>query len=385
LIHGRNPEHEAAVRISLAAAVLIGCLGCGKSAAPDAWALGLNDLSVLVPLPADAGPVVLSASTGDAGAELLPRVLYDRLVADGPFGGRVVFDHYERLQVTAVRFDLCDRLDPGACPKGEDGRIRLVFQPLLQGGARDIGFHAFYVVPANDVNGLIVELLSLSAQGGTPSNSLLQVSPALASAPSGPYATHLRELLERTCGTQNLDRVTMLAQPDIFAQVRWIFRGLERRDGAFEELAIAGLDAGTQELIFEADADFDVLPVADAPLGFQRALQALTFSAATPEEQTASLKALTEIENPMLRGVRQLQCASCHVSTAVLARRAPSPFALPGRYTSAFDLSVDGGRSQTTGNSVHAFGWLGTEPMISQRVVNETAQVLWEVNQQLGR
>ena len=56
------------------------------------------------------------------------------------------------------------------------------------------------------------------------------------------------------------------------------------------------------------------------------------------------------------------------------------PLTLPGRYTSKFDLSTAGGAS-TTRSVTRALGYIEMTPLISQRVVNETAQALSEIEQ----
>ena len=48
-------------------------------------------------------------------------------------------------------------------------------------------------------------------------------------------------------------------------------------------------------------------------------------------------------------------------------------------YVSMFDLSVAGGESPKTSRTIRALGYIGKQAMISQRVVNETAQLLTEV------
>jgi hypothetical protein len=52
---------------------------------------------------------------------------------------------------------------------------------------------------------------------------------------------------------------------------------------------------------------------------------------------------------------------------------------LPGRYTSKFDLSVAGGMSTQTSFTIRALGYVAQKPLISQRVVNDTAQTLTEI------
>ena len=79
----------------------------------------------------------------------------------------------------------------------------------------------------------------------------------------------------------------------------------------------------------------------------------------------------------------------CHVSTVVMSARAATtaidPLALPGRYTSTFDLSTTGGKSADTPRTLRALGYLARQPMISQRVVNDTAQTLTEIEQRFPR
>jgi hypothetical protein len=76
-------------------------------------------------------------------------------------------------------------------------------------------------------------------------------------------------------------------------------------------------------------------------------------------------------------------CVTCHVSTIVLNKRASSsaidPQVLPGYFKSKFDLSLAGGKSVESALTLRALGYLGTQPMISQRVVNDTAETLTEL------
>jgi hypothetical protein len=51
------------------------------------------------------------------------------------------------------------------------------------------------------------------------------------------------------------------------------------------------------------------------------------------------------------------------------------PKSLPGTYTTPRDRSIDGGKSKAA-VITRALGWLDREPMISQRVVHDTALVL---------
>ena len=109
------------------------------------------------------------------------------------------------------------------------------------------------------------------------------------------------------------------------------------------------------------------------------------FDGADTTKKRASLAALAAVDNPLSHTAETVACVACHVSTVVMNARAASaaidPLALPGRYTSKFDLSTAGGKSAETQTTLRALGYLRQLPMISQRVVNDTAQTLTEIEQ----
>jgi len=144
-----------------------------------------------------------------------------------------------------------------------------------------------------------------------------------------------------------------------------------------------GGSAVTETVFTSGSASFDVQPMTDTPPGLLGAIVSGRFNAADIDTQRASLAALTAVDNPLTHTPETVACVACHVSTLVLQTRADSraidPYTLPGRYTSAFDLSTGGGESGKTQIAIRALGYRGNVTLISQRVVNETAQVLTEI------
>ena len=360
----------------------------GQGAQPDAGnspGLAMNDVTILTPLPSSGDTPVLMFGTelADDGTALLPRALFDRLVTSSAGGSPLLSDRtYGALQLIAVRFDLCDRHLPGECPSEEDGRLRLVFQPVssLRGEAQDVGFHAFFAIRNNELADALAALRALaslaSAQAGP-----LGVSTALSAADRDAYASGLRAFVKRFGGEGRLVRLTMLAQPETSEQVRWTLRGVEKRGSALVDMTIVGSTVTTEDVALAGEG-FDVLPKIDAPPGLMTAIVARTFYEADATTKRQALGALAEVENPLPNTQETIPCVGCHVSTHLTVLRAPSvpiePLSIPGRYTSPYDLSVAGGMSQTS-TSVRALGYLNKTPLISQRVVNETAQVLTEI------
>ena len=344
--------------------------------------LGLRDVSILLPLPASKSAPTLLA----LGVESISRALFTRLVEDPGD----VFDRYEDFHLVAIRFDLCERTAPGACPAAAEGRLRLVFQPLFEESvgvdAQDVALHAFYPIPAADMPDVIGELRVLAGIAGTPRIAPLGVTTAL-ERPG--YADRLRALVGRYAAAPRLLRLTLFAQKATSAAFHWVFRGVELRPGGtYEDMIIPSIGAPQQDaiLVGAPETSYDTDPLADAPAGFATALDATAFAAASPAQRDAALAAMVAIQNPLVHSADTVQCVGCHVSTFLTPRRAAvagvDPATLPGRFTSGFDLSTGQGIATEFDRSLRAFGWFFAEPAISQRVVNDTAQTLVEIAQQ---
>jgi hypothetical protein len=354
--------------------------------------LGMNDVTILVPLPPSmAAPVLLrGGDTADDGTVFVPRALYDGLVTD-PVSGEPVrtlvqpyelSKKYDRLHLVAVRFDLCDRHLPGACPTDEDARMRLVFQLVADGvGAEDVGIHAFYTI-RNDEIGAAVKSLRELALMAPPQAGALRTSPALSAADPAPYAAKVRDFVKQHGGEARLVRLTMNAVNMNFAAATWELRGVERRGDVFVPIPIVGSTAISEQVTLQGNPSYEVRPRTDTPPGLEGAMRQSLFDAADAAGWRAYLAALATVDNPLSQTAETVPCAACHLSTVVLNARALSkafdPLTLPGRYTSTFDLSIAAGKSAETPNTLRALGYLGTQPMITQRVVNETAQTLAE-------
>lgn len=308
--------------------VALAAASCGDDAPPATRELGMNDVSILVPLlPALDAPTLLSM-TRDA-TPLVPRDRFNALVADpqdiGPkLGGTV---RYEDFHVVAVRFDLCLHDAAGPCREGETGRVRLVLQPLYVANdkvlAHDIALHAFYPIDPDELGDVVRELRSLAALQDAPLNASLTVSPALARDPTGIYPTRLRALVERYAQADRLVRLTVIGQNADSAAFAWAFRGIALGDAGWAEIRIPEIRAFTQKVLFAGgDAIYSVFPGADSPPGIAFALNGALFDSASADAQRYALEALATVQNPNLRGPGTTQCIACHVSTFLTRRRA---------------------------------------------------------------
>jgi hypothetical protein len=361
--------------------------GDGGAEAGPRYPLDMNDVTILTPLPrSNTTPVLLRGiDLADDGTAMVPAALFDRLAvpADAsPIVGRS--RGLEALHVVAVRFDLCDRRLPGKCPETEDARMRLVFQPIVEGGsALDIGFHAFYAIWRDEIPGAVSALRDLAMTDRQPKGQL-RVSSALIASNPEPYATKLRAFVKRYGGETRLVRLTMNAQPEGIPATLWLFSGVEKRGNDFVDIAIVGSTAISERVFGSGETGFTATPVADTPPGLQAALSQSTSEAADTTQRRDYLGVLAAVENPMRNTAETAACVACHVSTVVTNVAATKwgidALTLPERYTSTFDLSIAYDETAET-HVTRALGYRYTQPMISQRVVNETAQALTEIEQ----
>ncbi len=380
-------------------ACLVGCCyaGCGDgdgaAATPDVAdtadlsevaspvvPLGLNDLTFLLPLPEPGAPSLIAVDA------LVTKALFERLVTTP---GDILTD-YERFRVVALRFDLCDRTAPVPCAPTADGSLRIVLQPFASGATppsfEDVALHAFYPIPHGDLPQVVAQLRALAAQADHAPNAALAVNPALTAEPDGAYALGLRALVMAYAAPDRLLRLTCVGQFTQHASLHWLFRGLERRAGGeLESITIPGVDVAQQEVLLMGELSYEVTPASDDPAGFATALDDSAFDAADAAGRTRALESLVAIDHPLAHTPETVQCASCHVATPLMRDRATraniDPLTVAGRFTArpALDLSPLVPDDTFSGRTLRALGYLGRSPVASQRVVNETAQVLMEI------
>lgn len=148
-------------------------------------------------------------------------------------------------------------------------------------------------------------------------------------------------------------------------------------------MAIVGATDISESVTLNGNPSYDVKPITDMPSGLLVALSESMFNGGDMTKKRESLAALAAVDNPLSQTAETVACVACHVSTVVMKARAASaaidPLTLPGRYRSTFDLGITGGQSAETQTTIRALGYLGKQPMISQRVVNDTAQTLTEI------
>lgn len=346
---------------------------------------GLNDLSVLLPLPAkqDFSLMLNPASTGEQGM-LLSKKTFQRIV-------QLVPEHdnqkmwSEQLRVIAIRLDPCFIEGTGPLPCSR--QIRLIWQPVFfdETGAntRDASIHSFYEFSESEFSE-VLKAWSILFQGHD--QDALQVHPIIRKQGlNGIYWKSLKSLILRYCGEQNLIRMTAM---NVMADEQlWIFSGFDIKNGQAQEMIIPRTNTRTQAITqtsFQffsftggmtpnppADDEFNVL-VEDSHW----------FKKKFSEDQVRkAMHSALGFENPQVHNTGTLDCASCHLANMAHQWGEKN---YPGfnwdidfkdvKFQSEFNLT-NPTKNEIRPNQFRIFGYFGKEPAVAQRVINETAVV----------
>lgn len=365
-------------------------------AAPVLAAWDLNDVSYLLPLPQqkeDSGLLKISAK--GRGGELIPSALIEFI----PF---ISFDMNrestrESLRLLAVRIDPCFPLPtPQSCQR----QIRLVWQPVVltaQGEVQtvDAALHSFYVLSEQDWISLLVDLQKWKARYSPGTDSLpLQVHPAWQNEGSGsPSLKAFHQVITRYAGKENLTRVTAMLLRR--GGLMWTFLGYSVDGDKLQSFEIPRLNGkkaqGFINLAMPPDR-FSNGGISPFPRG-EDIINTLVAGSDLLEAQDEDTirreaRAAFRIENPKAFNPENMDCASCHVAQPALhwvlnnrpQLRVEQLWSSEIYKNARYNLSNPSSLAANT-QVIRAFGYFGADVAISQRVINESAEVADSLNQ----
>lgn len=374
--------------ISLKRGLVSLVLFCSLDVRAQAW--DLNELSVLMPLPrvAEAGTIWSPRTLGGRG-ELLPARVYGVLpqIVIGQDPARV----YDSLRVVGLRFDPC--FQEGAVPSPCQRQVRLVWQPLSALGTRresgattiDAAVHSFHILSESEWRGLVQGLRMLKRTFPLGPGLPLQVHPWLSrQGYGGAFWSEFQKVVLPLIGGDNIGRVTaMTVNPrgDV-----WVFLGFDREGTGWRRVTVPRVNHTAQAFFSgligapEFRTDMNPRPEGEAAL-MELLLDSAKMREEQPEEKiVAAVRRAHFLGNPHLSNPGTVDCASCHAARAVpswaernfpqwAGRRFPERFIAS---VNSANLTVNPLRT----NVVRAFGYFGTDPVIAQRTINETAVII---------
>jgi hypothetical protein len=408
---------------SLASFGPLGCSDAVSSSPPPPPYVGgtiaaaMNDVSILFPLPSideDIGNL-LSASSAGARGSLLPSDLY---ASFGPLAGSTNPDGglersvgvaaYSDLHVVAMRIDPCfASLAPDPHGAGCDAQMRLILQEVRDDGSgspmvSDSGLHAFYALTREEFLTLAKALVALR-ESNDEGDSLGPLAPhpiMVRQGLGGAMSAGVAELILQYAGAANLKRVAQFNSAEAFTA--WSFKAANVVSVAtvtmspfvIPTLGKGGKDitlqtVGTGEFASPLGATFTPATTSDDNLV---PLAGHTPKSLSSSARQAAFDSLVRIENPRDNSPNTIDCGSCHLATPTERLVAVPEFSLDDR-TSPLAFQPDGtsvvaadmtptfnSSSGIASLNLHAFSYVGRDPGINQRVVNETASVVEYLN-----
>jgi hypothetical protein len=268
-------------------------------------------------------------------------------------------------------------------------QLRIIYQPITLNSsgkalsAQDAGVHAFYTLSSDDFADLVKGIVALrEANSATAGADLgpLAIHPILAKQGlSGKMDEGLNALVLKYAGTSSLTRITAFV--GVFGQhTSWNFAAADVTKGKAVLSAIPGLPPKT---VLES------VNLGTAPEG----LLSLTFPTPDTADSVNPLLVATCQESTDVNTPNTIDCASCH--TAQIGRQLigqdyfklstegdANVFTPDSSHVSAKDFVSKYAATQPNGLSanLHAFSYDGTQPMIVQRVVNESAAIVAQLS-----
>lgn len=356
-----------------------------------AWTL--NDVSVLLPLPAREDiPLLLSTQSRGVRGELLPFEVYQNLPRI-VVGADPQMVYQQDLKVIGIRFDPCftERGAPGGCRH----QIRLVWQPVLASGKKsitvDAAMHSFYDLSESEWRNLLNQLRPLA--GDIPDEGL-DVHPRIRQQGlAGQHWTELKKIILEFAGAQNLTRVTAMSV-DPFGTI-WTFSGVNIKNSLMTRIRIPRVNHVVQAFSIDVSnlSEFrtslrpypeNAIPWLNLVSHSQRALRE------SPEaEIREALRQSLRIENPLLEDTASVDCVSCHIAQNVRLWGERHGFSTDWKKDFATDVFVkpemnlqNPSRPPGFINRLRAFGYFIDEVSVSQRLIHESAEVLSAIRQE---
>ncbi len=354
---------------------------------------GLNDISILIPLPKNETELNQLIATSP---EIMPKKLFDSLPILTPMLAQN--DLYSKyLKVVGLRFDPC--FTSGFQPQICRPQIRLVWQPLVKTNNNyttvDVAVHSFYEFDAFEWHSIIDELRKIS---NTDLSLSLQVHPVLnREGFNSNYWKQLKELVLKNAIHKNLIQMTTMT---LRADRVWSFNGLEFKNNQWQQIEIPTLKFPNrpeakiinQAFILEPESLLNLREFKGSVTlldlnnknWFNLISDSIKFAETKTEAEIVdSIKLAQNIENPRNHNPGTIDCVSCHISQTIrlwgksklktynqIFNLEKSKYANPN-----FNLKNNSLNPENT-NRVRAFGYFDDEPIISDRVINETAESL---------
>lgn len=355
--------------------------------------LDMNDVSILFPLPSEAKKAMLLPMNANGGrGELWPQDVFTKVISKakglgvGMDNGLSVISFTDAIngqsrgnwRVVSMRYDPCAPMLSNTDIKNCIVQLRLVVQPVAFGNTAsatetaDMTAHLIYHLEAADNARIARELLDIKQASPVSTSGPLNVHPGLASTNGNlAFAAQVNAFITRNMGAANLKRIAFMGTQN---GDPWIFfSGDLKADGSYVVFNIPNIN--NKAMATFAGSEFKPAPArgSDSTFDFM-------------QDKTASqivANAFLRIENPDIHSVEQIDCVSCHTTTALrqaqssdfddFVRSNPNAFRVPADVSGGM---VPGLASTRTDNGIYVvrnFGYFFKVPQAGNRTANDSS------------
>lgn len=367
--------------------------------------LGLNQVSVLYPLPKDEDDLkgYLASKDPDTQTEVLPISLLKLDFTEGN-GNRKRWNQIykdemlDRFRVVAIRIDPIKK------------ELRLVWQWVTKSqmsgkyiGA-NVSFHSIHRYPSDLWNPLLTKWIQLQKKYPLPHHLELQVHPVLLQEGlKGPFAIELKNLLKDYITKESFAEIALMDPAFIPAttefEIGFLKRFVNVTANESKIFSIPNVNETFQTLTMKLktvlfpEKEFQVFGEPNKISGsFISQLNELQTEGVKPNDDLIRdryNKALFS-QNPKFKRTEELDCASCHLARPFIQHLEKSFPELQNDFLSFKDkvirsefgfpvnsplLSLIDGVSE-----VRAFGYIGDIPMANERTILESAESADAIN-----
>ncbi len=390
--------------------------------------LGLNDVSVLIPLiavkefaekvpklasPSGSSPYVFTGLDAELmkihNDELALRAKLRTFDLSSGTNTDLKID-LSTFRLVALRFDPCANIRVAAAQDDQCLRqLRLVWQifraPVGPPGVKmdavpgDANIHAIYQLTREEFSEIVANLRSLHKKASVDSSSMpLLPHPVLAKeGVASPYYEGIMGMVDRYARTENLTNVAHLSA--VANGSIWQMTLLTVENGKYLRDDVSAIHAPQEGFSPKVqflkrnggNPDLEVSPLGNSKFyivePFDSRLSPDQGEAAQLSKNQRIISNIQAIENPALHDAKNLDCSSCHRALTAYARAkdaeekqgAKIPESAEKYSSSKWDLSFATPELllDFTGPwTLQMFSYFGKVPKITPRVINESAEVL---------
>lgn len=358
-----------------------------SSAAFAEW--DLNDVSYLMPLPQSIhdDKLLKIDSVGKSGP-MLPENLINKIPLLSFKQERE--ESNRLLRALAIRIDPCF---PLPTPQSCQAQVRLVWQPLelsprQQVRTIDAALHSFYVLTEEEFKSLLKDLEAWKKKNSINTRGLpLQIHPAWVEGTEASSLAEFLSIIKKYIGLGNLTRITAMilrGNADM-----WAFAGFEVRENDIVMFPVARLGDRLSQAFVNLAVPADHFAgggISPQPRGADtlNKITAESVLVETGEADTiiAEAQAVYRVENPHRYTPESMDCVSCHVARPALQwvlnkrpeLKVDQIWNEEIYRNSKYNLDNVSPQLWNTQN-IRAFGYFGKDISISQRAINESAEV----------